>query len=115
MRSLSSVRARLVATVLLAVAPAWIIMHYAHLPWCGFALGMAALIVAWVGGEAFVMRQMRQLLRTTEQLAAGDSSARTGLSREGGEFGDLARRIDSMAEKMQEREREREATEKTLL
>jgi hypothetical protein len=40
-------------------------MHYAHLPWVGFAVGMAALIAAWAGGEAFVVRQMRELLRTT--------------------------------------------------
>jgi signal transduction histidine kinase/CheY-like chemotaxis protein len=115
MTSHFSVRARLVATVLMAVVPALAVMYYTQIPAMGFLVGLLALAAAWIGGEAFVMRQMRQLLRTTEKLAHGEFSSRTGLSGEYGEFGDLARRIDSMAEQMELRAKEQENSEKTLL
>lgn len=115
MRSCLSVRTRLVATVLLAVAAAWAIMHYFELAWIDLGVALAALVSTWLGAGIFVSRPMRRLRRTAEQLAAGDSLARTGLARESGDFGVLAQRIDAVAEKMQERARTREITEKTLL
>src|SRR6266404_8215161 len=95
-----SLRARLVGTVFLAVAPAWGLMYAiaksagteAELPWTilsGF-IGLLALAAAWFGGEHFVLRQVRQLYRAARQLAAGDLSSRTGLSPKDGELGELA-------------------------
>lgn len=115
MTPFTSLRARLVGTVLFAIAPAWVFLYYTRLPWAGFAVGLLALAAAWVGGECFVLRQVRQLLQATEKLAEGDLSSRTGLRRDAGELGELAVKIDLLAARIQERAEEREHVEKTLL
>src|SRR5436305_627157 len=107
MMSLSSLRARLVGTVFLAIAPAWVLMYYIHLPWIGFLAGLLALGAAWLGGERFVMRQVGLLSEMTRRLESGDLSSRTGLGKESGELGGLARRFDSMAQKLAQRANER--------
>jgi nitrogen-specific signal transduction histidine kinase/ActR/RegA family two-component response regulator/HAMP domain-containing protein len=125
MTSFSSLRFRLVGTIFLAVAPACLVMYFgdkyyaahygAHLPWSGFAVGLLALAAAWFGGERFILRQVRILCSAAQQFAAGDLTSRTGLSREKGELGDLARTFDGMAASLEERVRERELAERTLL
>ena len=85
------------------------------LPWTGFAVGMVALAAAWFGGERFILRQVRILFKAARQLGAGDLSSRTGLSRERGELGELAHAFDSMATRLEERVKEREEAERTLL
>ena len=121
MPSFSSLRARLVGSVFLAIAPAWAIMYLlakrtgTEFPWAGFVIGMLALAAAWLGGERFILRQVRVLSRATRRLAAGDLSSRTGLLKEKGELGELARTFDSMAASLEERGRERERAERTLL
>jgi signal transduction histidine kinase/CheY-like chemotaxis protein len=125
MTSFSSLRFRLVGTVFLAVAPACVVMYFANeyyaahygndLPWTGFAVGLAALGAAWFGGERFILRQVRILSKAVQQLGAGDLSSRTGLSRERGELGELARIFDAMAASLEQRVKERERAEKTLL
>ena len=102
-------------TVFLAIAPAWALMYFTHQPWMGFIVGLLALVAAWFGGERYVMRQVRLLLSAARGLEAGDLSTRTGLGKETGELGDLARTFDSMAEKLAQRARERQLNEKTLL
>ncbi len=124
MRSFSSLRARLVGTVFLAVAPAWVLMYFVvkstgnqqDLPWTVLSgvIGLVALGAAWLGGERFVLRQVRELSRAARQLAAGDLSSRTGLSDQG-EMGELARSVDAMAASLERRERESEVTERTLI
>lgn len=115
MTSFSNLRARLVGTVLVAITPALIVFYYTSLPWAGFVIGLLALVAAWVGGEMFVMRQVRALLGNTERLASGDLASRTGLGDDPGELGQLAREIDDMAAKLEARNHEREKVEKTLL
>jgi signal transduction histidine kinase/HAMP domain-containing protein len=125
MTSFSSLRFRLVGTVLLAVLPASLAMYFAnkycmthydiHLPWTDFAVGLLALAAAWFGGERFILRQVRVLSKAAKQLAAGDLTSRTGLSGEGGELGELARTFDTMAASLESRVKERELTDKTLL
>ena len=125
MTSFSSLRARLVGTVFLAVAPAWLATYLIvestgnqqDLAWTFLAggIGLLALAAAWFGGEHFVLRQIRLLLRTAHRLASGDFSSRTGLSGEKGELGELAKAFDSMAQSLEERTKEREQTERTLL
>src|ERR1035437_1887288 len=125
MTRFSSLRFRLVGTVFLAVAPAWVVMYFvdkyyaAHygsgLPGTGFAVGLVALGAAWFGGERFILRQVRVLSNAVQQLGAGDLASRTGLSREGGELGELARTFDTMAASLEERVREREQAERTAL
>ena len=121
MTSFSSLRARLVGTVFLAVAPAWAITYFMtkrageEFPWTAFIVGLLALGAAWFGGERFVLRQVRSLTRSAKQLASGDLSSRTGLGREKGELGELARIFDTMATSLEQRIKEREQAEKSLL
>ena len=125
MTRFSSLRFRLVGTVFLAVAPAWVVMYFAdkyyaahygsELPWTGFAVGLVALGAAWFGGERFILRQVRVLSNAVQQLGAGDLASRTGLAHEGGELGELARTFDTMAASLEERVRERERAERTAL
>ncbi len=115
MISFSSLRVRLVGTVLLFITPAWILMYLTHLPWMGFALGLLALGAAWFGGEHFILRQIRTLSKAAERLAGGDLSSRSGLANEKGELGQLARTFDIMAETLEQRVKERERIERILL
>jgi signal transduction histidine kinase/ActR/RegA family two-component response regulator len=121
----SSLRARLVGTVFLAVAPAGILTYFLlkfsgteqDFPWMVLAgvIGLVALAAAWIGGERFVLRQVRELYRAARQLAAGDLTSRTGLSHERSELGDLARTFDNLAASLENRVKEREQAEKTLI
>jgi len=125
MTSFSSLRARLVGTVFLAVAPAWGLTYFLvkkagaeqDLPWMllSGAVGLVALAAAWFGGEHFVLRQVRVLYQAARRLAAGDLKSRTGMAAERGELGELARTFDTMAESLEGRVAERERTEQTLL
>src|SRR5439155_1431063 len=115
MTSFTSLRARLVGTVFVAIAPAWLLMYYTHLPWTGFVVGLLALGAAWFGGEHFILRQVRVLSNAARLLAAGHFNSRTGLADESGELGELARAFDKMAEALEQRVKERETAEKTML
>jgi len=125
MTSFSSLRARLVGTVFLAVAPAWALTLFIvkqtgtdqDLPWMLLSggVGLLALGAAWFGGERFVLRQVRVLYEAARRLGAGDLASRTGLSKESGELGELARTFDAMAQSLQDRAGERERTEESLL
>src|SRR5258708_25322533 len=76
----SSVRMKLVGSVLMVVAPAWVFMYLDGLPTSGFVMGLLALAAAWMGGEFFVRRQARALSITAHKIAGGDLAARTRLS-----------------------------------
>ncbi len=72
-----------------------------------FALGgvaTLALLLAWLLGYLFVMRRLNVLLGTTQEVAAGDLSARTGLTYGSGVIDHLARSFDGMAQALQIRE-----------
>ncbi len=125
MTGFSSLRYRLVGTVFLAIAPALVVMYFtdkycaahygSHLPWSGFVVGLAALGAAWLGGERFIVRQLGELSKAVQQLRAGDLKARTGLSEEPGELGDLARAFDALVVSLGERIKEREQADQKLL
>ena len=125
MTSFSSLRARLVGTVFLAVAPAWAVMYFLvkktgtdqDLPWTFLAggIGLLALAAAWFGGERFMLRQVRVLSRAARLLATGDLTSRTGLSQKQGELGELGAAFDTMAAGLEQRVKEREHSEKILL
>src|ERR1051325_6873863 len=118
MTSFSSLRARLVGTVFMAVAPAWAAMYIVakrtgdDFPWMAFLVGLLALMAAWFGGERFILRQVRILSRAARRLGAGDMSSRTGLASETGELGELARTFDTMAFSLEQRGTESELAEK---
>jgi light-regulated signal transduction histidine kinase (bacteriophytochrome)/HAMP domain-containing protein len=73
-----------------------------------------ALAAAWILVDVFIMRQTRGLIATTDKLASGDLTARTNLSYEAGEVGQLARAFDRMADSLAERNRERDRAERSM-
>jgi signal transduction histidine kinase len=72
---------------------------------------LLALLAAWFLGEAFVVRQINNLVDTTKRLAGGDFSTRTHAVYDRGEFGVLNQSIDEMAQALEDRELERKRTE----
>jgi signal transduction histidine kinase len=76
-------------------------------------VAILALTAAWLGGDWFVLRHVRALLKTTRALMEGDLNARTGLSYNQGELGQLAEVFDQMMERLGERENERKQAELT--
>jgi PAS domain S-box-containing protein len=63
-----------------------------------------ALIAAWVGGDIFLIHQMKILVQTAQKLGTGELNTRTGISDQSGELGQLAHAIDEMAAALQTRE-----------
>ena len=61
------------------------------------ALSLAGV---WFGAGHFITRPVNDLVGATKRLAAGDLSARTGLSHGEGELNQLARSFDQMAESL---------------
>jgi signal transduction histidine kinase len=56
-----------------------------------------ALAAAWVGGNLFIVRQIRALVGATKRVAAGELGVRTGLPQGQGELSQLAGAFDQMA------------------
>ena len=80
-------------------------------------LGLATLLAAaaaWWGGGRFLLRRVQMLVQSTQRLAAGDLSARSGLPAGPDEIGRLAQAFDGMAENLQSRQSEDERTQATL-
>jgi signal transduction histidine kinase/ActR/RegA family two-component response regulator/HAMP domain-containing protein len=96
-------------------APEWMKQYALSVPWASFLVGLLALGAAWFGGEHFILRQVRALSNAAQRLARGDLTARTGLKDVKSELGQLGNVFDQMAEALQQRIKEREATAKTLL
>lgn len=66
--------------------------------------GLSAVVsfgAAWILGELLIMRPTQSLMRATRRLAAGDYSVRTEVKGMDGEFGELARAFNEMAEALQ--------------
>jgi len=132
-KKFSTVRMQLVASVFVAIAPALVLTYIVNqswfwefaperlkeyaldVPWASFLVGLLALGAAWFGGEHFILRQVRALSNAAQRLAKGDLTARTGLKDTESELGQLANVFDQMAESLQQRIKEREAAERTLL
>jgi signal transduction histidine kinase/CheY-like chemotaxis protein/HAMP domain-containing protein len=106
---------KLVGSVSLLIVPSLLVMYIYDLPMGGFAVGILALVAAWMGGEFFVRRQVQAMTRTAQKIAAGDLEARTGLQATEDELGQLAKIFDRMAESLKQRSADRERTERTLL
>ena len=81
------------------------ILH--NMLWLG-VVAMVALAAAWTGGDYFILRWLRVLVAATRRLGRGDLAARTGLSEQQGELGQLGRAFDEMARSLEEREAERQ-------
>ncbi|HEX9867582.1 MAG TPA: cache domain-containing protein, partial [Candidatus Tectomicrobia bacterium] len=64
---------------------------------CLGVVAVLALVAAWIGGEAFIVRPVQALVWATRRLSGGDLSTRTGLSHGPGELNQLAAAFDEMA------------------
>ena len=69
---------------------------------------LVELVVVWLGAEAFLIRPINTLLRTTRRLAAGDLTARTGSMGGARELGQLATAFDRMAANLDQHFRQRQ-------
>jgi signal transduction histidine kinase len=72
-----------------------------------------ALAAAWVGGNLFILRQVRALVGATKRVADGELGVRTGLPQGQGELSQLAGAFDKMAESL-DRAHERRLLEEEL-
>jgi signal transduction histidine kinase/ActR/RegA family two-component response regulator/HPt (histidine-containing phosphotransfer) domain-containing protein len=71
-------------------------------------LGLLGLLLGLIGARRTLERPLAALVGTAGRLGGGDLTARTGVDSHGGELGDLAESIDSMAEALERRTDERE-------
>ncbi|MFH1008941.1 MAG: ATP-binding protein [Candidatus Latescibacterota bacterium] len=85
-----------------------------NLTWLGVVI-VFTLMVAWFGSDFLVMRNVNALISATRRLGGGDLSARTGMSYDQGELGDLARVFDGMAGSLEEQKAERKQAEEKLI
>ncbi len=75
---------------------------------------LLALIAAWFVGNVIILRRVRALVRTTNQVAAGDLQARTGIKHGKEEISQLARAFDTMVISLQQHEAERDLSKAIL-
>gem|GEM_PF-2659622 len=68
------------------------------------AVTVLALLAAWIAGHWMVVNHVNRLVNATRSLAAGKMDTRTGMNHQAGEFGQLARAFDEMAESLEWRE-----------
>jgi signal transduction histidine kinase len=115
MKRLSSLRARLVGIVFLAVAPALVLLLCTGLRSIGFIIGLLAITAAWAGVELFVLRQVKTLQNALTSLASGNLSTRSTLSTEPTELGELAGAFNELAESVEQRTTAQDRNEKALL
>jgi PAS domain S-box-containing protein len=81
------------------------------------ALGVAAVMAlgaGWFFGEAFVVRRVKGMAAAAHRLAGGDLSARAGGPYGPGELDQLSRTFDEMAEALEARARQLEASNRAL-
>lgn len=72
---------------------------------------IAGVGLAWMLSEILIAGRVDRLLHTTEALAAGDLSARTGVRKVRGELDHLGTTLDGMAESLQKQIAERRQAE----
>ncbi|HSV98493.1 MAG TPA: histidine kinase dimerization/phosphoacceptor domain -containing protein [Spirochaetota bacterium] len=80
-------------------------------------LGVAAalaLLLAYALGTSTIVRPLERLVAASRRLGLGDLSARTGMTHDGGEIGQLATAFDEMAAAIATKERERANSERKL-
>jgi signal transduction histidine kinase/HAMP domain-containing protein len=69
-------------------------------------LAALTLAAAWLASDLFVLRRIRDIIATTQQLAAGNLRARTRLPYGRSELGRMARAFDELAQALEKREAE---------
>ena len=78
--------------------------NFAHnLIWLGLAMALA-LAAAWILSSQFIVQPISSLIKTAQQLAAGNLGVRTDLPEGRGEIPQLAHSLNQMAQELQQRE-----------
>ena len=72
------------------------------------------LFRSWFLGDALIIRQAQALVEATKRLAKGDLRARSGITYQQGELGQLAQSFDNMADEIALRDEERNRNEAAL-
>ncbi|MEM2126061.1 MAG: GAF domain-containing protein [Candidatus Methanosuratincola sp.] len=80
----------------------------------GIVFGLA-LLAAWLGGDLFILGQVRSLLQATRQLTNGNLDVRSGIPYGQGELGQLAYSFDLMTDALKQREIERKQAEDEII
>jgi signal transduction histidine kinase len=66
-------------------------------------VAVMALGAAYIGSDAFILRQVRGLVSAARKMRRGDLTARSGVEHSPGEIGQLARSFDEMAGTLEQR------------
>jgi signal transduction histidine kinase len=75
---------------------------------------LVAIGAVWLGGEVFILRRVKALVKATHRIAGGDYAARVGGPYGKGELHQLSKDFDAMATALQRRVEEREQAEANL-
>jgi signal transduction histidine kinase/HAMP domain-containing protein len=73
-------------------------------------LTLLTLVAAWFGADIVVLRRIRDIVTATRHVAGGILSARTRLPYGRSELGQMARAFDELAQTLEKREAEADAT-----
>lgn len=65
---------------------------------------LIALLATWFVGEILIVRRVRKLMHTADEIASGSLGARTGIAYGSEEIGRLAHALDEMASALQKKE-----------
>ena len=77
-------------------------------------IAVAALLAAWFGAEKVILKPVKAMVKATREFAAGNLNARTGISGGRDELNQLASAFDQMAEKLEQRQAERDRAEREI-
>ena len=77
-------------------------------------IALATLLAAWFGAEKVIHKPIDAMVQATREFAAGNLSARASMSGGGDELGQLALAFDQMAEKLEQRQAERNRAEREI-
>ncbi len=76
------------------------------------AATLLSFMIAWEANDRLIVRTMNRLLQATEQLGAGDFSARLGVPHQLGDWSGVANTFDRMAQSLQARDRDLHSAER---
>ena len=77
-------------------------------------IAVAALLAAWFGAEKVILKPVKAMVKATREFAAGNLRTRTGMSSGLDELSQLASAFDQMAEKLEQRQAERDRAEREI-
>jgi signal transduction histidine kinase len=77
-------------------------------------IAVVALLAGWFGAEKVIVKPVNAMVKATSEFAAGNLNARTGMSAGRDELGHLASAFDQMAERLEQRQTERDRAEREI-